>query len=41
MKIKFKQILCDEIGNIAIGVGIISTGLACGILGFLLGKYDC
>jgi hypothetical protein len=40
MKDKLIKTLCDSAGEIAIGVGLLATGITCGVWGFMIGRYD-
>lgn len=40
MRQKLINALCDNVGELAIGIGIIASGLTCGVWGYLIGKYD-
>lgn len=41
MRQKLINTLCDNVGELAIGIGIIASGLTCVVWGYLIGKYDC
>jgi len=41
MKDKIVGTICNNADKLAIGLGLLATGATCGILGYLVGKYDC
>ncbi len=39
MKDKVIKTLCDHVDMLAIGAGLVITGITCGVWGYMAGKY--